>query len=191
MKKVEILEQKRVLNKFLKVDEKVLKFEKFDGTMSEPVNRLSVERGDACAGIIYNREKDQYVLVNQFRHATYEKGPGWLLEMVAGSIEEGETPESCMIKEIQEESGYKVDHIEHLYTCYASPGSLTERIFIFYAEVMDENKISEGGGVLHEHEDIKVVYYDWDTLWDMLVNGEIEDAKTIIGIQWVKIKKKL
>lgn len=189
MKKVDIISKKRVFNGFLKVDEYELRHEKFDGSMSEVINRLTIERGDSCAVLIYNKDKEKYVLVNQFRHATYGKNSGWLTELVAGSVPEDETPMECMVKEIEEEAGYKVDSIEHLYTAYTSPGGLSERLFLYYAEVSDNQKVSHGGGLDDEHEDIEVQYYTWEELWAMVSSGKCLDMKAITAVQWVQLKK--
>ncbi|GAA4838738.1 NUDIX hydrolase [Algivirga pacifica] len=183
MKKVEIIRKTRVLDLFLKVDQYLLRHEKKDGSMSETLDRLTVERGDSCTALIYHTEKQAYLMTKQFRHATYEKGPGWLLELVAGSIPEGEDPEHIMRMEIEEEAGFEITEMEKLYTFYGSPGGLSERMHLYYVEVSEAHKVSDGGGKIEEGEDIEVLYYTLEELKNMLKNGEIEDAKTIIGIQ--------
>ena len=80
MKKVHIISDKVVFDDFFKVLETRLQFEKFDGQMSPPVRRLTFERGDAAAALLWHRDRQRLLLIEQFRHATYKKGPGWIIE---------------------------------------------------------------------------------------------------------------
>ena len=89
--RVDIKQKRLVLDDFFKVEEAYLSFEKFDGTMSPVVRRLNFERGDAVAALLHHTERDTAILVNQFRYPSYEKGPGWITEVVAGMIDKGET----------------------------------------------------------------------------------------------------
>lgn len=188
MKKVEIKRKKRVFDDFFKLDEVWVRYEKFDGSMGEPVRRLSFERGDAVAVLIYNIDRQCVILTNQFRYPAYNSGSGWMTEVVAGILERGEQPEDTARREIEEEIGYRVDRLIPVFTFYTSPGGSSERIFLFYAEVTDALRVSEGGGVAGEHEDIQIVEYPVDALWQALDNGAFSDAKTIIALMWFKQK---
>ena len=84
--------------------------------MSEPVSRLVLERGDSVAVLLYRPETRQIVLVNQFRYPTYEKGPGWIVETLAGVVDPGEDPEDAARREVLEESGYALRDLVHLST---------------------------------------------------------------------------
>ncbi len=185
MKKVHIEQEKRVFDGFLKIDEAHLQVEQFDGTMSTTMRRLKLERGDAVAALIFHETWGEYLLVNQFRYPTYGKTDGWLTELVAGVVEEGESPETCMYREIEEEIGYAVKTLTHISTFFVSPGGSSERIFLYFARVTEQEKVNEGGGVAGEHEDIQLVRYTPPQLQQALQNGEIYDAKTIIAIQWM------
>jgi nudix-type nucleoside diphosphatase (YffH/AdpP family) len=186
MKKVEVLQKKRVFDDFFKIDEAVVRFEKFNGQMSPPVKRLNFERGDAAAVLIFNPETQNVILINQFRYPTYDKTGGWLIEIVAGMVDKNETPVECIRREILEETGYQVKHLIPIQSFYPSPGGSSERIFLFYAEVNKSDKVTKGGGKETENEDIQVVEFPLPDLWKKLNEGKIMDAKTSIALLWFK-----
>jgi nudix-type nucleoside diphosphatase (YffH/AdpP family) len=186
MKKVEIKSKRYLLDDFFKVEEVYLRYERYDGEMSEEVRRLNFERGDGVAAILFNRDSRRVILIEQFRYPAYEKGPGWMVETIAGMREEGEDPEEAMRREILEEVGYQVDQLRHISTFYVSPGGASERIFLYYAEVDNAALIDRGGGLAHESEDIQAVEFSLPELWAALDAGRIVDAKTIIGLMWLR-----
>ncbi len=190
MKKVEIQKKRIVFDDVFKIQETTLRFEQFNGEMSQPVRCLVFERGDSAAALLLNRDTQKVILINQFRYPTYEKGPGWIHEVVAGSIKEHEQPEESIRREIREEIGYEVNDLTHIATFYVSPGSTSERILLYYAEVGNADQVSEGGGVTSEHEDIQQVAVALPELWKALENGDIVDAKTLIAVQWLWRKLK-
>lgn len=185
MKRVTVYSKKRVFDGFLKLDETELSYERFDGQMSKRLKRLCMERGDSVSAILYNRDTSKALLINQFRYATYEKGPGWLLETVAGMIDDGESPEVAMKREIHEEMGYEIESLQAIATFFVSPGGSTERIFLFFAEVSHETRISGGGGLKSEGEDIQTVELSLDELENLLASQSVQDAKTIVAMQWL------
>ncbi len=188
MNKVEIKSKRLIFNDFFKIEEAFLQFLRFDGKMSEPVRRLVFERGDAVAAIIFNRDRQKVVLINQFRYPTYEKGPGWMLEVVAGILEQNETPEDALRRELIEEIGFRAVDLTHISTFYVSPGGSSERIMLYYAEVGNADKIAAGGGLASEGEDIQFIEVTLPELWRALDAGEIMDAKTIIAVMWLRKK---
>ncbi len=185
MKRATILQRRRILDAFFKVDEAQVSYERYDGTMTPPVTRLVFERGDSAAAVVFHRERRNVLLAEQFRFPTLEKGPGWILEVPAGMVDSGEQPEATMRREIEEEIGYRVESIRPIVTFYVSPGGSSERIWLFYAEVSEAGRVSDGGGHPSEAEDIRVVPVPLDQVSKRLEGGEIMDAKTIIGLQWL------
>jgi nudix-type nucleoside diphosphatase (YffH/AdpP family) len=183
--RVEIRSQRRLFDDFFKIDEAHLEYERFDGSMSENVRRLVFNRGDSVAAVILDRSTDRLILTNQFRYPTYEKGPGWLIELVAGSFTPDESPELAIKREIHEELGYRVKSVEHVSTFYVSPGGTSERIVLYYAEVTDDLREGPGGGVATEGEDIELVTMRLDDALARIGSGGIVDAKTIVGILWL------
>jgi len=188
MNKVEIKSKRLIFNDFFKIEEAILRYLRFDGKMSEPVRRLVFERGDAVAAIIFNRDTQKVLLINQFRYPTFDKGPGWMQETVAGIVDPNETPEEAMRREVMEEIGFRVGELTHITTMYPSPGGSSERITIYYAEVGNTDKIAAGGGLASEGEDIQIVEVALPELWRAVEAGEIMDAKTIIGVMWLRRK---
>ena len=184
MKEVIVHCTERVFDGFFKIDAATVSHRRFDGTMSAPVRRLCFERGDAAAAILHDREAGTVIFVNQFRYPTWAKGPGWLTEAVAGMIEAGEDPEACLRREVLEETGYSVEAVTPIATFYPSPGGASERIFLFYAEVSPAGRVGAGGGAPDEGEDIQTLAVPVADLDRLLADGVIQDAKTIIGIQW-------
>jgi nudix-type nucleoside diphosphatase (YffH/AdpP family) len=186
MKKVEIENKRTLFKDVFTITETNLRFEQFKGSMSDTVRRLVFERGDSVAALLFNRDTQRVILTEQFRFPTYEKGPGWLYEVVAGMIDKGEHAEDAMRREIREEIGYQTHELAHIATFYVSPGGSSERIVLYYAEVDDADRISAGGGKASEHEDIRQVDLTLPELWSALENNTILDAKTLIAVQWLK-----
>ena len=188
MDKVEIKSKRLIFNDFFKIQEAILRYLRFDGQMSKPVRRLVFERSDAVAAIILNRDTQKVLLINQFRYPTYDKGPGWIYEIVAGILEANEKSEEAIQREILEEIGYKVDHLTYITTFYVSPGGTSERIILYYAEVRNAYKVSAGGGLASEEEDIQLVELSLPELWRALDTGVLVDAKTIVASMWLRKK---
>ncbi|HME05627.1 MAG TPA: NUDIX domain-containing protein [Bryobacteraceae bacterium] len=185
---VEILARRRVFDGFFKIEEVDLRYERFDGGMTPPLKRLVFERGDSVAAMVYHRDQNKLLFLRQFRFPTYEKGPGWITEVVAGMREHGEPAADALKREILEESGYEVSSLEPIATFYVSPGGSSERITLFYVEVTSANKIASGGGLVEENEDIETIAYSPEELAQAVAAGAIQDAKTLIGILWFQNK---
>lgn len=187
---VEILEQEEIFRAFIfRIDLIKLRFERFDGTMSAAIERVSLERGDGVAGVLHNLEDDTVILVEQFRASTYSKDAGWLVELPAGIVETGEDPAGTMMREIEEEAGYQVNTVHPISTFFLSPGGSSERIFLFYARVNAAARSGEGGGLASENEDIRVIHLPVDEAIAQMQAGAIRDAKTLIGLQWLQLNR--
>jgi ADP-ribose pyrophosphatase len=183
---VQVELKRRILDDFFSVDEAVLRYQRFDGHMSEPVRRLRVERGDSVAAVVITVPDRQILLVEQFKYPTYGVGDGWVVELVAGMVDEGEQSSEAIRREIREEIGYETLLLEPVMRFYVSPGSTSERVALFYAEVDSSGNFSPGGGLPAEGEDIALRTFRSDEMWKALDEGRIEDAKTIIGLMWLR-----
>lgn len=185
MPKAELRGRRRLLDDFFKVDELTVAVERYDGTPMPPTRRLVFERGDAVAAVVRHRDSGHLLFTEQFRAPTLEKGPGWLLEVMAGMIEDGEKPEDALRRELDEELGYALLHVEPIAMFYASPGGSSERIWLYYGEVTEATRTGGGGGVAGENEDIRIVEMTDAEARAALDGGRLPDAKSIIGLQWL------
>lgn len=185
MPRAEVISRRRLLDDFFRVDEAEVSFERTDGTMTPPLRRLVFERGDSVAAVVVQRESGSVLLTEQFRFPTLGKGSGWLLEVMAGMIDAGESPEAALRREIEEELGYRVGEVEPISTFFVSPGGSSERVWLYYAEVVGSERVSDGGGNAAAHEEIRVVRLSRDEARAALREGRLIDAKTIIGLQWL------
>lgn len=189
-RRVEILSKNQVFNKAIfRIDEVHLKHETYDQGMTEEIVRLNLDRGDSVAAVVHDPQQDTLIFTEQFRYPTYDKGPGWILELPAGMLRKDESPEETMSRELEEEIGYRVGKLTHISTFYVSPGGTSERIFLYYAPVSPINRVSAGGGVISEGEDIRVVEVKTADAMKLFASGEIADAKTIIGLQWLRTQR--
>ena len=186
--RVEVRSRRRVFDGFFKIDEAELAYERFDGAMTPPLKRIVLERGDSVAAVVYHREENRLLFLKQFRFPTFEKGPGWLTEIVAGMREHDEPPEDALRRELLEEIGFQASHLEPISTFYLSPGGSSERIFLFYVEVTSADKVASGGGLAEENEDILTVSYSPEEVAQAVAAGQIQDAKTLIGILWFQAR---
>jgi len=185
----EILSKKRIFDHFFKVDELHLRHSTTQGAMSAELTRLVFERGDAVAALVHNRATNSLILTEQFRAPAAEKGPAWLLELPAGMIDKDEEPASAVVREVYEEIGYRPTHVEFIASFYLSPGGSSERIFLYYCPVESVDQKSRGGGLAAEDEYISRVELPLSEAFKRLDDHEIVDAKTIIGLQWLRMRQ--
>lgn len=159
-----------------------------DNQKSEIQVREVYDRGNGAVILLYNSNKKTVVLTRQFRLPTYLNGntSGMVIEACAGLLDT-ENPEECIIRETEEETGYRLSSVKKVFQSYMSPGSVTEILHFFIGEYQSEMKVSEGGGLAEEHENIEVLEYSFDEAYQMIASGEINDAKTIMLLQYAKI----
>lgn len=146
------------------------------------------DRGNGAAILLYNPENNTVILTRQFRLPTYLNGnkSGMLIEACAGLLDLDE-PEQCIIRETEEETGYRIAKVEKVMEAYMSPGVLTEILYLFVGEYNESMKVNEGGGLEEEQENIEVLEMKYDQAYAMIATGEIKDAKTILLLQYAKI----
>jgi len=158
----------------------------------ETQHRESYDRGNGAAILLYNPKKKTVILTKQFRMPTYLNGndDGMMIEVCAGVLD-GDNPEKCIIKEVEEETGYRISKVKKVIESYMSPGAVTEILHLFIAEYNDEMKVSEGGGLDDEHENIEVLETPFIDALKMIENREIVDAKSIMLLQYAQINRLL
>jgi nudix-type nucleoside diphosphatase (YffH/AdpP family) len=157
-----------------------------DGTWQEQT-REAYDRGNGATIMLYNRSTGNVILTSQFRLPTFINGnaTGMLVEACAGLLDE-DNPEDCIRRETEEETGYKISEVKKIFELYMSPGSVTEILHFFVAEYSKDQKVNEGGGAEHEHENIEVLEIPLEEALAMVDKGEIKDAKTVILLQYLK-----
>ncbi|WP_411768787.1 NUDIX domain-containing protein [Winogradskyella sp. A3E31] len=157
------------------------------------LSRECYNRGNGTAIFLYNPQKGTVILTKQFRMPAYENdnNDGMSIEVCAGAIDSGDMPLETIVREVEEEVGYKITNAEQVSTAYMSPGAITEKMYFFIAEYNDKMKVNEGGGLDSENEDIEVLEFQFEEVLEMLRDQEIKDAKTIMLIQYAQIHKLL
>lgn len=146
------------------------------------------DRGNGAAILLYNTQQKTVILTRQFRLPTYLNGndSGMMIEVCAGLLDE-DNPEQCIIRETEEETGYRLTKVTKIMQTYMSPGAVTEILYLFVGAYDQSMKVSEGGGVAHEQENIDVLEMPYEEAYAMIASGQIQDAKTIMLLQHAKI----
>ncbi|TDQ29381.1 NUDIX domain-containing protein [Zeaxanthinibacter enoshimensis] len=160
---------------------------KDDGQWEEQ-KREVYDRGDGAVILLYNSAKRRVILTRQFRMPVFSRGDedGMLTEACAGVLEEND-PEATIIREVEEETGFRIEKVQKVLESYMSPGSVTEILHFYLGEYRDTQRVSEGGGADSETEHIQVLEYSYEEALAMLANGEIRDAKTLILLQYAAL----
>ena len=159
-----------------------------DGTW-QTHSREAYDRGNGATILLYNINLKTVILTRQFRLPSYIDGndSGMLIESCAGLLDK-DNPEDCIIRETEEETGYKISAAKKIFEAYMSPGSVTEMLYFFIAAYSSTMKVNDGGGLAHEQENIEVLEIPFEKALQMVEDGEIKDAKTIMLLQYVRLK---
>ncbi|MCO6544976.1 MAG: ADP-ribose diphosphatase [Gilliamella sp.] len=184
---------KRILYKgFFSLFEYRFQYRKFDGSMSEIVTREILERGHAVVLLAYDAKRDEVVLIEQIRIAAIEtQDSPWILELIAGMMDhENESFEEVARREAMEEAGVVIGRCKPIISYLASPGGLTEQLHILVGEV--DSSTAEGiHGLDEESEDIKVHVVSRTQAYQWVKDGVINNAASIIALQWLELNYQL
>ena len=187
--KFEILDKTLCYDGFFRMERYRLRHQLFRGGWSRPLVRELFERGHAAAVLPYDPILDRIILVEQFRIGALEvPGGPWLLEIVAGIIEPGETPEAVVRREALEEANCTIQELMHICDYCVSPGGTSERITRFCGKV----DASQAGGIYgasEEDEDIRVLVVSYQEAVAFLQTGKINNAAPIIALQWLQLNR--
>ncbi|OKA18692.1 GDP-mannose pyrophosphatase [Pseudomonas versuta] len=152
------------------------------------MSRETYDRGNGATILLYSTVKKTVVLTRQFRFPAYvNEHDGLLIETCAGLLDQDD-PHTCIRKETEEETGYRIENVRKVFEAFMSPGSVTERLHFFVGEYSDQDKVSEGGGLEAEGEEIEVLELPLDEALAMIDTGEINDGKTIMLLQYAKLQ---
>jgi GDP-mannose pyrophosphatase NudK len=188
---VKILKTELLSDNWYKLDK--VTFEFINKNDEKEIHKREVyDRGNGATVLLYNDKKGKIILTKQFRLPSYLNGnkDGLLIETCAGLLDE-DNPVECIKKEAIEETGYKITNVKKIFETYMSPGAVTEILHFFIAEYNEKMKVSEGGGLDAEQEQIEVLEFDFNEAYNMIATGEIKDAKTIMLLQYAKINELL
>ena len=191
-KQFEIINEKSCHDGFFKVKEITLKHTLYKGGWSTPISREIFHRGNCVAVLLYDPVRDEVVIIEQFRVGALQlplPEQAWLLEIVAGAIEEGETAEEVAYRESVEEAGCEIQELVKINDFFTSPGGTSELLSLFYGKV-DATNIGGLHGLDHEDEDICVTTMKFADVYQLLLDGKILSAIPIIAIQWLHINRK-
>ncbi len=188
-KPVELIERETPYQGYFRIDRYTLRHELFAGGMSEPLTREVFERGHAAAVLPYDPERDAVVLIEQFRIGAYAAGRDpWLIEIVAGIVEDGETPREVALRELGEEAGLTGDLVEPIGDVMLSPGGTSETIALFCARI-DARAANGIHGLADEHEDIRVTTMAFADALAAVERGDVVSAPAIIALQWLALHR--
>lgn len=185
-----ILTKERLYNGFFKIDRFLIQHELFSGGKTSAFTRELFERGEASAVLLYDPKNDAVVLTEQYRMgAAFDKEgrSPWLLEVVAGMVEAGEEPEAVARREAIEEADCIIDQLMPISSYWSSPGGTSEKVHLYCAFV-DSTTLGGIHGLQQENEDILVRVIPFAQAYDAIATGEINNAATIIALQWLKLK---
>jgi ADP-ribose pyrophosphatase len=162
---------------------------KYDGSQSELVTREVFERGHAVAVLPYDPVLNEFVLIEQFRYpALATSDDPWLIEVIAGIIEEGEDEPDVCVREAKEEANIDIFNLVKVLSYLSSPGGTSERLHIYVAQV-DASNASGVHGLENEAEDIRVCRVKEVEAKQWLAEGKIDNAAAIIALQWFYLNK--
>ncbi len=174
---------------FFSIKKVELRHTLFNGSWSKPITRELFHRGNCVAVLLYDPVRDEVVIIEQFRIGAIQLGQqAWLLEIVAGAIEPGETAEEVAHRESIEEAGCEIQQLVKINDFFTSPGGTSELLTLFYGKV-DSSNVGGIHGLNEEDEDILVTTMKFDNVYQFLLEGKILSAIPIIAIQWLFINR--
>jgi len=186
---VQIVASETLYKGFLQMNRYRLRHSLYAGGWSNELVRERVESFRASSVLPYDPERDEIVLIEQFRIGALEEGRGaWVLEVVGGIIDAGETPEQVAARESMEEAGCPLLDLVKICELMVAPGTSTERIHLFCARV-DSAKAAGIHGVHQEGEDIRVEVLGFEAAMAELYGGRINSTSTIIAMQWLALNR--
>ncbi len=187
IKDIEIVKTEILSNNWYTLKKVTYQYTKPDGTVQQQ-SREAYDRGNGAVILLYNKEYKTIILTRQFRIPTYINGneSGMLIEACAGLLDQ-DSPQDCIRRETEEETGYQIKEAKKIFEAYMSPGSVTEILHFFIAEYTNGMKISDGGGLEEEEENIEILELNIQDALAMIESGEIKDGKTIMLLQYIRL----
>ncbi len=184
---IKVIEEKVLSHDWYLLKKTVFDLRRRDGTWQRQ-SRETYDRGNGATILLYNQARKTVILTRQFRFPTFVNGnsDGMMVEACAGLLDQDD-PATCIRRETEEETGYRISDVRKVFEAYMSPGSVTEKLFFFVGAYTAADKVSDGGGEAHEGEDIAVLEIALDDALAQVAGGLICDAKTIMLLQYAKL----
>ena len=180
--KYTIRNKEALSHRFFHLDSYEVEHDKFDGG-SLTIHREHLERGNAVAALLYDKNYDEVLLIEQFRIGpAIRNDNAWLIEVVAGMIDEGEDKEAAIRREALEESGYEPQELVHLGKYYSTPGGSSETIDLYLGYVDKDKPQGNGGGMDEEHEDIRCFWTTREEAVQMVRDGRINSGGPMLAV---------
>ena len=187
---LEVIEEQKIFDGHFKSFETIYKFKKFNKNWSNTISRIRIDKCKAAAVLLYCPNDDTVLLIEQVRHAVTNCGidSPWILDIVAGHIENGDSPEDTAIRESVEEAGIHIDKLIFINEYLTSCGHSNEVTYVFCGIVNNSLPGSTTHGVAEEEEDIKTHTFKTETAIRLMDTGKIVTASAVIALQWLKLK---
>jgi GDP-mannose pyrophosphatase NudK len=187
--RVRLISTQVLSNDWYVLKKNVFDFQRRDGSWQRQ-SRETYDRGNGATILLYNRERKTVILTRQFRFPAFVNGTpdGMLIEACAGLLDQDDAA-TCIRRETEEETGYRITEVRKVLEAYMSPGSVTERIYFFVGEYQPKDKVSAGGGEATEGEDIETLEITLDRAMEMVETGQICDGKTILLLMHAKLHR--
>lgn len=190
-KDIEILSEETIHQGFLVLKRYRYRHRLFSGEWSPIVTREVCERGEVAAALPYDPLLDKVVLIQQCRPGALHSPMAWILEAVAGVMDKKDrSPAELIQRELQEESGLVAKKLHKICEYWVSPGGSNEYLTLYCAEV-DASTAGGIHGLPEEHEDIYVHVVSRTEAYEMVNDGRINNALTIIAVQWLMLNQKV
>lgn len=184
--RVRVLEERLLSDNWYILKTTRFEYQRGDGRW-QVQHRETYDRGNGAAILLYSLAQRSVILTRQFRYPAFVNGQTELMIEVPAGLLDAADPESRIRAEAEEEAGYRVRAPRQVFDTFMSPGAVTERLHLFVAEYDPADRISEGGGLEEEGEDIEVFELDFDSALSQVANGTINDAKTILLLQYAAL----
>jgi ADP-ribose pyrophosphatase len=185
-KDVEVTSRESLFRGFIQVEKVSLRHRLFNQTKyTHVLQRELVHRPEAAGVLLYNDQKQQFALIEQFRVGALDDSQSpWQLEIIAGVLDGDESPETCIRRESLEESGCEIQDLKHLFSFYPSAGACSEFFHLYAAET---ELPTEGGifGVDDEGENIQLHLFNYSDIQSLLDSGRLRNAPVIMALQWL------
>lgn len=188
--RIDIVEKSTPFRGYFQVDCYRLRHRRFEGGWTDVMQREVFERGHAAAVLPYDPERDAVVLIEQFRVGALAAGlEPWLLEIIAGIIEPGESAEAVVRREAIEEAGCQIGDLLEIGRFIVSPGGSSETIAIYCARA-DSRGLGGVHGLVEEQEDIRVRVMPWSEAQELLEARQIVNGNAALALQWLALNRK-